>query len=78
MTRETVGQKARRLLVAGRLVVREVVPGGRVVATVDGDTGRYDVGFAGGEWSCTCPARTPCSHIAALRLVVVQPPRPDS
>jgi hypothetical protein len=78
VSRETVEKKAHRLLVAGRLVVSDVGED-RIRATCDGDHDRYDVVFERGYWSCSCPARGGgCSHLVALRLVTVQPRRPDA
>lgn len=65
---ETTAEKAKRLLVEGRVVVvradRE-----QIAATVRGDGRIYDTGFRG-EWSCSCPTPSPtCSHIRALKLI---------
>lgn len=76
---ESAAEKGRRLLVEGRLVVREVGnPGkpGRIVAECRGDSGDiYSLGYdpAKEEWRCGCPNVTGnCSHLAALKLVVVR------
>lgn len=72
---ENVAQKARRLLAEGRLEVVRADKGGIVVARCRGDSAEvYDLGFdpGPGEWRCTCPARSKCSHIAALQLVTVR------
>lgn len=74
---EALRDKARRLLWDARVELRQVVPGGLVVAGVRGDTGEHIVTYAidraqadmPWKWSCTCPARVPCSHIAAVQLV---------
>lgn len=79
MARETVDEKARRLLIEGRLIVREVGRPSkkqRIVAECRGDSGEmYALGYApkDDEWRCTCPARSDCSHLKALQLVCVKP-----
>lgn len=70
MTREPVDAKARRYLTEGRLVV-EHVGGGTVRARCRGRGALYALGFDGAAWSCSCPARSRCAHLAALQLVVV-------
>lgn len=72
--------KARRLLIEGRLVVEKVAlpeNGGEpyIFATCRGDSGEvYRLGFDPytAEWRCTCEARGPCSHLKALQLVTVR------
>lgn len=64
--------KAMRLLTAGRLRVLRV-EGRLVVAECRGDSGEvYKLGHdpRNGQWRCGCPARTDCSHLAALWSVV--------
>jgi uncharacterized Zn finger protein len=80
MSRETVDEKARRLLVEGRLIVREVGRPSRqqrIVAECRGDSGdMYRLGYdpEKKEWRCTCPEqRGGCSHLKALQLVCVKP-----
>jgi uncharacterized Zn finger protein len=77
--RETVAVKARRLLVEGRVrIVAASEDDGHVAAEVRGDTARvYAVSFDAGDggWSCSCAARTGCSHVRALQLVTVVEPR---
>lgn len=71
-TRENTREKALRLLTSGRLRVTQV-DGNEILATCRGDSGEVyhlrhtdtDVPF----WSCSCPARTDCSHLRALWLV---------
>jgi uncharacterized Zn finger protein len=66
--------KARRLLIEGRLVV-DRVDGDLIVATCRGDSGEvYGLTYRpeAREWFCTCPARTTCSHLKALMLVTVK------
>lgn len=65
--------KARRLLIDGRLIV-ETVQGRLIVASCRGDSGQvYSLGHdpSRNEWRCTCAARGVCSHLKALRLVTV-------
>lgn len=72
--------KARRLLIEGRLTVRHVLhledEGYLIVADCKGDSGEvYDLShnpLAKTPWACTCPARTTCSHLKALQLVTVR------
>jgi uncharacterized Zn finger protein len=76
VTRETTAQKATRYLAEGRLVVTRV-DGDHVAACCRGNGEVYRCGHQPGHgWWCNCPARTDqCSHLAALRLVVVRRPR---
>lgn len=66
--RESAEQKGRRYLVEGRLVVRYAA-GSTVRASCRGTGATHEVGFARGQWLCSCPARTRCSHLVALMLV---------
>jgi hypothetical protein len=64
--------KAIRLLTSGRLRVLRV-DGALIVAECRGDSGAvYKLGHdpRKKQWRCTCPARTDCSHLAALWAVV--------
>ena len=76
---ETSRDKSKRILVEGRLIVREVGTAshpGRIVAECRGDSGAvYHLGYdpRAEQWRCTCPAHTVCSHIKALQLVTVKP-----
>jgi hypothetical protein len=63
-------QKAGRILAGGRLKVTSAV-GDCITATCFGDTAAYEVGLDVSGWYCSCPARRECSHVRALRLVVV-------
>lgn len=65
--------KARRLLIEGRLTVTTVA-GNLVAATCRGDSGEvYDLGYdLNRMWFCSCPSRGTCSHLKALMLVVVR------
>ena len=67
--RETVPEKAARLLSSGAVYVQRA-DGAKVAATVQGDHGRYVVVFDGERWACSCCARTrTCSHATAVELV---------
>lgn len=66
--RESVTDKADRLLIQGAVAVLEVCRDVVAVA-VQGDHDRYAVTFKDGRWRCTCPAPGPCSHgLAAARV----------
>lgn len=72
-TRENKQDKGTRLLTHGRLTVTKV-DGDRVVAECRGDSGEvYELGYENGRWSCSCLARTDCSHLSALWRVTVRP-----
>ena len=69
--------KARRLLIEGRLIVTYVDDLDFIQATCRGDSGEvYELGYGSYEgttdWYCTCPARTTCAHLKALMLVTVR------
>ena len=67
MTRENAPTKARRLLTEGRVVVTRIDTY-RIDAQVRGDSAAlYRVAYLGGQWHCTCPARTRCSHVQATQ-----------
>ena len=67
--RETIPEKAARLLATGAVYVQRA-DGAKVAATVRGDHGRYVVVFDGERWACSCAAwKTSCSHVAAVELV---------
>lgn len=72
---ESAVEKSLRLLQEGRLMVTKVDPDRRlVVARCRGDGASvYTLGHDPGtnEWRCTCEARGECSHLKALKLVVV-------
>jgi hypothetical protein len=76
MTREAIAAKAVRYLAEGRLVV-ELVDRGRIRARCRGGGAVYELEVAGGAWSCSCPARVRCAHLAALELVVAVAPADD-
>ena len=70
MTRESVPVKARRYLAEGRLTVRRVA-GPHIDALCRGDGTVHRLGHTPARgWHCTCPARTRCSHLLALGLVI--------
>jgi hypothetical protein len=70
----SVELKARRYVVEGRLSVERVDPDGPVVeASVRGSGAVYAAGHDEGGWYCSCPARTTCSHLLAVQLVVTRP-----
>lgn len=72
-TRENKQDKGTRLLTHGRLTVTKV-DGDKVSAECRGDSGEvYELGFENGRWSCSCLARTDCSHLSALWRVTVRP-----
>ena len=73
-SRETVEDKAARLLLAGRVQVLEVIPG-RALVQVQGDSDCWRLAYRRGRWSCPCPAPAwrRCSHVAAAELVVGRP-----
>ena len=71
--RENATEKAKRLLLAGRLRVTKV-DGELIEAECRGDSGElYTLGHRSDDvpfWHCSCPARTDCSHLRALWTVV--------
>jgi uncharacterized Zn finger protein len=69
MARPETSAKARRYLAAGRLTVLKVHRE-EVLATCRGQADTYRLGYSYGEWTCSCPARSTCSHLLALQLVV--------
>lgn len=68
VTRESADVKARRYLVEGRVIVTRVIPGA-VDAKVRGGGAVWSVKYRRGGWSCDCPARGRCAHLAAVGLV---------
>ena len=74
MPRETAHAKARRLLTEGRLNVRHVSERS-AIALCRGDSALvYRLGFDRGSWFCSCACATDqCSHLKALRLIVLEP-----
>lgn len=69
--REDAFAKGKRYILEGRLTIESV--NGSVAATAKGDGAVYRLGWERGRWFCDCPCRTDqCSHLKALRLVVVR------
>lgn len=69
-SRESKREKAVRYLMTGRLRVLRV-DHDLVVAECRGDSGEvYNLLWKHQRWSCSCPARTDCSHMNALWAVV--------
>ncbi len=78
VTREPVEEKARRYLAEGRLTVGHVDAAGVVLAVCRGESGEYALAHTLDDgWTCDCPARRDCAHLAALRLVT-RPPERDA
>ena len=76
MPKESAQEKSRRYITEGRMRVLYVKPSDpRVRATCfgDGQTWRQGYDLPPRGWWCDCPAKTTCSHLLALRLVVEQP-----
>lgn len=72
--RENSAAKARRLLWEGRVAIVRVSEG-YVLGAVRGDSAQiYTVKLVAGYWSCTCEARSACSHVKAVQLVTVPTP----
>ena len=69
--REGADTKGRRYLAEGRLTVTRV-EGDRVHAECKGQGAVHRLGHDARGWWCSCPARTTCSHLVALQLVVVE------
>jgi hypothetical protein len=69
--RETVPEKAARLLATGAVHVQRA-DGVRIAATVHGDHGRYVVVCDGERWACSCPAWKNCAHARAVELVTTE------
>ena len=70
LRRETVSEKAARLLSSGSVRVVEVDGSGHGRARVAGDHGRYLITIDEHGQRCTCPAWKPYSHALAVELVV--------
>lgn len=70
--RENYTTKGRRYVAEGRVNLR-LVTDAEVKAVVRGGGHAYETGFDGERWFCTCPALGECSHLAAVKLVVVVP-----
>jgi uncharacterized Zn finger protein len=73
--RERSEEKARRLLAEGRLTVRAIADD-MIEASVRGDSALvYRTRWDRGGWTCSCDARSRCSHVQALMLVTLEPRR---
>jgi uncharacterized Zn finger protein len=71
--RENAAAKGRRLLTEGRVTIR-MIDADEITAVVRGDTAReYAVRWDRLGWSCECDARSRCSHVRAVMLVVLEP-----
>lgn len=68
MARENAADKARRLLVEGRVTIT-TVDGPHVLAYVRGDGAVWRCEVHGADWVCPCPAKGRCSHLLAVGLV---------
>jgi hypothetical protein len=66
--RESVDAKARRYLGEARVKV-DYAETFAVRATARGGAAVYRVSYTGGSWSCDCPARGRCAHLAAVGLI---------
>ena len=74
--RENVATKGRRYVAEGRLIVRALDDdAGTVDADCRGSGAVWSLGRDTDGWWCSCPARSTCSHVAALQLVVALEPR---
>lgn len=74
MAKETVEEKAVRLLKERRLTIERIdTHEGVVVARCEGDSGTYMLGWDAivKQWRCQCPEmKGQCSHLTALKMVV--------
>lgn len=73
MPRESAEVKGRRYLIEGRSIVDHVA-GDTIRARCRGGGALYLLGLERGEWYCSCPALTTCSHLHALMLVTEREP----
>ena len=74
--RESAATKGARYLAEGRLVVEVAAPG-TFAATVRGAGDYHRVEFGRGGWTCSCSARSLCSHLVAAQLVSAPNARPN-
>ena len=73
MPREAAHDKGRRYLHEGRLLIKAVSER-HIAAVCRGDSGELHTLAADHRgFSCSCPAARDCSHLVALRLVVLKP-----
>jgi hypothetical protein len=71
--RENASTKAMRYLVEGRVQIAHCGPDG-VQAFVRGSGHLHRVEHRSDQpWTCTCPAKSRCSHLLAVQHVVVAP-----
>jgi hypothetical protein len=74
MAKETVDEKALRLIQERRLTIDRVdTHDGVIVAHCHGDTGEYALGWDAmrKQYRCTCAEmKGQCSHLTALKMVV--------
>lgn len=73
VTRESLQEKADRLLVAGHVTVVHVL-GQELEARVVGDSSTYRTGYRRSGWYCTCERRQhgrgrACSHLLAVQKI---------
>jgi hypothetical protein len=77
--RESIGEKAGRYRLEGRLVLRRLDEHAGVVdADCRGNGAVYALGHDESGWFCNCAARGDCAHLEALRRVVGVEPREDA
>ena len=69
MPRETVQDKAWRLLREQRVRFTPPLQQQHVTAQVRGDEGEYEVHQRRGHWTCDCANPRKCSHILAVQAV---------
>ncbi len=75
----TATEKGRAYVAEGRLIVRRLDEhAGIVEADCRGDGSVWHLGYDERGWWCSCPARSRCSHLRALGLVVALEPRQPS
>jgi uncharacterized Zn finger protein len=67
--RENAQDKGKRYLLEGRVVIVHV-DRDSAAAVVRGDGHLHHVAVHGPAWTCTCPARTRCSHQYAVGHVI--------
>jgi uncharacterized Zn finger protein len=70
---ESVSKKASRYVSESRVTLTHVDADG-VRADVRGHGNVYAVTWSHLGWTCSCPARRHCAHVAAVQLVTVREP----
>jgi hypothetical protein len=69
--RENAETRGRHYLAEGRLIITRLGEKA-IVANCRASGAVHELGWrAGSGWFCTCPARSTCSHLVALQLVMV-------